>query len=226
MERHFDEELTNLKQSLLHMADVAQLMIGQAVRSLTAREVALANEVFELENRVNHAEIEIEEEILSLLACRQPAASDLRFLTAALKINSDVERIGDQACNIAGTALYLLQELPVRIPLIDIPRMAYVVQGMLKDSIDAFVHHDAALAKGVCEHDDEVDGIKNQFFRVLLTYMMENHTSISRSVDLILISRNLERIADHATNICEEVIFIEQGKNIKHHILEESPSPQ
>ncbi len=169
-------------------------------------------------------EVEIEEEVLRLLAVRQPAARDLRFLVALLKINNNLERIADQACNISETVVYLLQELPLKVPLIDIPDMAKLVQKMVQDSIEAFVRHDPQLAKDVCEHDDEIDWIHDQMFRVLLTHMIENPKNITRGVDLILVSRNLERIADHATNIGEEVIFIEEGKNIKHRLQEESLS--
>lgn len=216
MERHFDEELALLKEKLLHMADISQQMIGLAIRCLKEREETLARNVFELEEKVNHLEIEIEDEALRLLALRQPAARDLRFLTAALKISNDVERIADQACNISETALYLLKEPPLK-PLIDIPHMAHLAQWMVRSSLDAFVNHDAEIARQVCEEDDKVDRINDQIFRELLTYMMEDPKSITRAVDLILVSRNLERVADHATNIAEEVIFIEEGKNIKHH---------
>ncbi len=217
MERHFDEELNQLKQKLLKMADWAQEMIGLAVKSLTDRDEKLAKEVLEIEQKVNHIEVEIEEEVLKLLALRQPAARDLRLLTAILKINNDLERVADQACNVAETAMYLLKEPPLKAK-VDIPNMARLAQGMIRDSIQSFVHHDPALAHKVCEQDDEVDRINEQIFRVLLTYMMEDPKSITRSVDFILVSRNLERIADHATNICEDVVFIEEGKNIKHHI--------
>lgn len=218
MERHFDEELRDLKHSILRMADLSQEMISLAIRSLIERNESLAHKVLEIEPQVNQLEIEIEDEVLSLLARKQPAAGDLRLLTAALKIDNNLERIADQACNISETVAYLLKEPPLNLPLIDIPRMAALVQKMAKDSIHAFVHHDPELAKSVCEHDDAVDWLNDQMFRVLLTYMIENPRSITRSVDLILISRNLERIADHATNISEEVIFIEEGKNIKHHL--------
>lgn len=220
MEIHFDEELKNLKQKLLQMADTAQAMIGLAIRSLTDRKEELAKQVFEIEDKVNHMEIEIEDEVIRLLARRQPIAKDLRLLTAVLKINNNIERVADQACNISETALFLLKE-PQLKPLIDIPNMAHLAQKMITDSIKAFVDHDPKLAKEVCRHDDEVDRINEQIFRELLTYMLENPKSITRAVDLILISRNLERIADHATNIGEEVIFIEEGKNVKHHIQEE-----
>lgn len=220
MERHFDEELKELKQKLLQMADTAQEMIGLAIRTLVERNASLTEKVFALEDRVNHIEIEIEEESLRLLALRQPIASDLRLLTAILKINSDLERIADQAVNMCETSLYLLKE-PQLKPLIDIPKMAEYAQKMIKNSIEAFVHQDSKLAKNVCESDDDVDRLNDQVFRELLTYMMEDPKSITRAVDLILISRNIERIADHATNISEDVIFIVEGKNIKHHIQDE-----
>ena len=202
------------------MGDTAQDMIGLAIRALAERKESLATEVFALEEKVNHLELEIEETALRFLALRQPAAKDLRLLTAILKINNDLERVADQAVNISETALYLLKEPPLK-PLIDIPRMALLAQKMIKNSLDAFVRHDATLAKAVCEDDDEVDRLNEQIFRELLTYMTEDPKSITRAVDLILVSRNLERIADHATNISEDVIFIEEGKNIKHHIQEQ-----
>lgn len=217
MERHFDEELNRLKQRLLQMGDTAQEMIGLSVKSLVERKDSYTKEVFNLEERVNHMEVEIEEEVLKLLALRQPAARDLRLLTAILKINNDLERVADQAVNVAETSQFLLKEPPLK-PLIDIPHMATLAQRMIKNSLAAFVNHDPLLAKEVCQDDDEVDRINEQIFRELLTYMMEDPKAITRAVDLILVSRNLERIADHATNISEDVIFIEEGKNIKHHI--------
>jgi phosphate transport system protein len=221
MERHFDEELKDLRQKLLKMADTAQEMIGLAVKSLVDRKKDLTDKVFSLEETVNHLEIEIEEEVLRLLALRQPIAGDLRLLTAILKINNDLERVADQAVNISETVLYLLKEPPLK-PLIDIPQMASLAQKMIKGSLEAFVREDAALADRVCKDDDEVDRLNEQVFRELLTYMMEDPKSITRAVDLILVSRNLERIADHATNISEDVIFIVKGKNIKHHIQDNS----
>lgn len=219
MERHFDEELILLKQQLLTMADTGQSMIRLSIDGLVQRSPVLSDKVLTLEENVNRMEISIEEEVLRLLAVRQPAARDLRLLTAILKINNDLERIADQAVNIAEISLYLLKEPPLK-PLIDIPHMALLVQKMIKNSIDAFVHHDAELAQKVCAQDDEIDRINDQIFRELLTYMMEDPRCITRAVDLILVSRNLERIADHATNIGEEVVFIEVGKNIKHQIQE------
>jgi phosphate transport system protein len=203
------------------MADTSQEMIGLAVKSLVDRNESLTNEVFTLEDTVNHMEIEIEDAVLKLLALRQPAGGDLRLLTAILKINNDLERVADQAVNIAELAVYLLKE-PALKPLIDIPHMATLAQTMIKNSLDAFVNQDAVLAQKVCLDDDEVDRLNEQVFRELLTYMIEDPKSITRAVDLILVSRNLERIADHATNISEDVIFIVEGKNIKHHLQDES----
>jgi phosphate transport system protein len=220
MERHFDEELKHLKQHLLQMADTAQEMIGLAVKALAERKESLAQEVFKLEESVNHMEIEIEDQVLRLLALRQPAGGDLRLLTAILKINNDLERVADQAVNISELAIDLLKTPPLK-PLIDIPHMANLAQKMIKNSLDAFVNQNPELAKQVCRDDDEVDRINDQVFRELLTYMMEDPKSITRAVDLILVSRNIERVADHATNISEDVIFIVQGKNIKHHTQDE-----
>jgi phosphate transport system protein len=224
MERHFDEELSQLKQKLLHMADTTQEMVGLSVRALVERNPEPAKQVIESEKQVNRLEVEIEEEALRLLAVRQPAAGDLRLLTAILKIDNDLERVADQAVNIAEISEWLLKE-PLLKPLIDIPKMAGLAQRMIKNSLDAFVRHDPALAQKVCEDDDAVDTINDQIFRELLTYMMEDPKSITRAVDLILVSRNLERIADHATNISEEVIFIEEGKNVKHH-LQDGPASE
>lgn len=220
MERHFDEELKVLKQRLLHMADLSQEMIGLSVKALVDRKETLTKEVFALEDQVNHLEVEIEDYVLKLLALRQPAARDLRLLTAVLKINNDLERVADQAVNISETAAFLLKEPPLK-PLIDIPHMAELAQKMIKNSIQAFVDQNASLAQDVCRHDDEVDDLNKQIFRELLTYMAESPKAVTRAVDLILIARNLERIADHATNIAEDVIFIVEGKNIKHHIQDE-----
>jgi phosphate transport system protein len=220
MERHFDDELIELKQRLLKMADTAQQMIHLSIEALVQRKESFTAQVFALEDEVNRMEIEIEEEALRLLALRQPIAGDLRLITAMLKINNDLERVADQAFNIAETGAQLLKEPPLK-PLIDIPHMASIAQNMIKDAIHAFVHHDPELAQKVCTRDDEVDRINDQIFRELLTYMMEDPRSITRAVQLILVSRNLERVADHATNIGEDVVFIEEGRNIKHHLQEE-----
>ncbi len=219
MDRHFDEELKRLKEKLLKMASLVEESIALAVKSLKDRKGELAQEVLKREEIMNLLDIEIDELCLRLLALRQPMAVDLRFITSAMKIVSELERMGDQAVNIAQRSLELLK-LPLLKPLIDIPRMATLAQDMVKDSINAFVNKDEKLARNVCERDDEVDNLNDQIFRELLTYMMQDPTTIRRAVDLILVGRHLERIADHATNISEDVIYLVKGKTIKHHIEE------
>jgi len=219
MERHFDEELKDLKEKLLRMAGLAEDSIAKAVKALKDRDEALVGQVFEQEERINLLEIEIDEVCLRLLALRQPMAGDLRFIASAMKIGSELERIGDQSVNIAERTTELLK-VPLLKPLIDIPRMAGLAQAMVVDSINAFVNRDAELARQICARDDEVDQINHQIFRELLTYMMEDPATIPRAVELILIGRHLERIADHATNIGEDVIYLVKGKSIKHHIEE------
>jgi phosphate transport system protein len=169
----------------------------------------------DLEKRINAMDIEIEEMCLTLLALRQPMAIDLRFITSAMKINTDLERMGDQAVNIAERAVSLNQEPPLK-PYIDIPRMAEIVQTMVNDVLDSFVHRDPKLARSVCARDDLVDGLNNQVFRELLTFMISDPGTIQRAVHVMIISRCLERIADHATNIAEDVIFMVDALVIKH----------
>jgi phosphate transport system protein len=219
MERHFDEELKVLKGKLLEMATLAEESIAKAVKALVERDKELALEVIRSDEAINLLEIDIDEFCLKLLALRQPIAADLRFITSAMKINSDLERIGDLSVNIGERALDLLEQ-PLLKPLIDIPRMAQLAQKMVKDSLDAFVNRDAELAHEVCRRDDEVDKMNHQIFRELLTCMIQDPQAITRSVDLILVGRHLERIADHATNIGEDVVYIVKGQTIKHHILE------
>jgi phosphate transport system protein len=218
-ERPFDEELKSLKEKLLEMASRAEEQIGLAVRGLKDRKQEMACEVLEKEEGINRLDIEIDEMAMRLLALRQPMAADLRFITSAMKIGSDLERIGDLAVNIAERTLDLLT-VPQLKPLIDIPRMASLAQGMVRDALNAFINGDADLAKNVCARDDQVDELNNQIFRELLTFMMADPTTIPRAVDLILVGRHLERIADHATNIGEDVIYLVKGKTIKHHIEE------
>lgn len=219
MERHFDEQLNELKEKLLKMGSLVEEAVNNAVRALVDRKTELAKKVISDDNAINMLEIEIDDLCLRLLALQQPQAIDLRFITSAMKINNDLERMGDLAVNIAERAIVLL-ETPVLKPLIDIPRMAKQTQSMLKDSLEAFVNRDAVLAKTVCERDDEIDNLNDQVFRELLTYMIQEPKAIERAVNLILVARNLERIADHATNISEDVIYIASGRTIKHHIQE------
>ncbi|MGZ8949713.1 MAG: phosphate signaling complex protein PhoU [Candidatus Aminicenantales bacterium] len=219
IERPFDEELKALKEKLLGMASRAEEQIALAIRGLKDREEKLACQVLDREESINLLDIEIDEMCMRLLALRQPMATDLRFITSAMKISNDLERIGDLAVNIAERTIDLLKS-PQLKPLIDIPRMAQMSQDMVRDALNAFVNLDDKLARDVCERDDKVDDLNNQVFRELLTYMMEDPGTISRAVDLILVGRHLERIADHATNIGEDVIYMVKGKTIKHHIEE------
>jgi len=219
MERQFDAELSALNEKLFDMARLAEESVVLAVKSLKERNEGLAQDVFKREGNVNLLEIEIDELCMRLLALRQPVASDLRFITSAMRIGSELERVGDLAVNIAEVSVGLIKEPPLK-PLIDIPRMASLAQGMIKDSLNAFVNRDEKLARAVCERDDEVDSLNDQIFRELLTYMMNDRSTIDRAVGLILIGRHLERIADHATNIGEDVIYLVRGKTIKHHIEE------
>ena len=223
MERHLDVELQQVKNELLRMASLAETAIGLAVKALVSRDAELARQVVASDDAINMLEIEIDERCLRTMALYQPEARDLRFLAMALKINNDLERMGDQAVNIAERTLELLQE-PLLKPLIDIPRMAEIAQRMVKDSLDAFVQQDVEKAQAVCRQDDRVDRYDDQLFRELLTYMMEDPKAITRSVQLILISRHLERIADHATNIAEDVVYLVEGKTIKHHVAEGKPA--
>ena len=217
MNRHFDEELGELKERLLYMASVVESMINYSVKSLVDRKEEFTKEVYKHEDEVNKIQVEIDDKCLKLIALHQPAAQDLRFLTSAMKINSDLERMGDQAVNIADASVKLLKQPPLK-PLIDTPRMSEIVKKMVKDSLDAFVKKDVALAKKVMATDDEVDDLKDQIFRELLTYMSSDAANISRALELILISRHLERIGDHATNIAEDVIFLVEGKDVRHHL--------
>jgi phosphate transport system protein len=217
MERHFDEELRDLKEKLIRMSSIVEEMIEKSITALKIRDEILMKQVFEKEKSVNMMQIEIDDMSLKLIAIRQPAASDLRFIVSAIKINADLERIGDLAVNIAERGQDLLKEPPLK-PLIDIPRMAEISQKMVKDSIDAFINRNSVLAREVCRRDDSVDSLNDQIFRELLTYMLQDAKNINRAIGLMLVARCLERIADHATNIGEDVYYIVEGKDIRHHI--------
>ena len=215
MARHFHEELEALKQTLLAMGGLVEDQIRRVMRALLERDDAMAEEVIERDRQVNTYDVEVDEQCVSLLALYQPAAGDLRFITTAMKIVTDLERIGDQAVNIAQRVLELNRE-PQLKPYIDLPRMAEKAQRMVKESLDAFVARDTALARQVCGEDSEVDLLKEQIFRELLTFMMEDPRTIPRAIRLILISRFIERVADHATNIAEMVIYLVEGKMVRH----------
>ncbi len=217
MERKFDEELKELSGMLIKMGSLAQTMIHKSIKALVDRDKVLLSEVYQLEESVNYMHVEIDDFCLKLLALRQPQAGDLRMITAAIKINTDLERLGDQAVNIAQRTESLL-ERPAIKPLVDIPRESTIAQKMVNDSLDAFIKKDVTLAEDVLTRDDTIDDINNQVFRELLTYMMSDHSTIPTAIDLIFVSKNLERIADHATNIAEDVIFMAIGKDIRHHL--------
>jgi phosphate transport system protein len=214
MERHFEVELQALRDRLLAMGSLAEMMIHQAIKALVDRDQGLVQAVLVDEEEIDLLCIEIDDRCFTQIALRQPMASDLRFLVAGIKINSDLERIGDQAVSIALRARSLIGQ-PQLKPLIDIPRMADLVQWMVRKSLDAFVQQDPELARSVIDGDDDVDALRDQVFRELLTYMMGDPTTVPRALDLILVSRNLERIADHATNIAEDVIYIVRGEDVR-----------
>jgi phosphate transport system protein len=221
MERHhFEDELQQLKNRLLEMGALVEDRVHRAVHSLIDRKVEEAEVIIKGDQVVNELHIEIDDRCLRLLATQTPLAVDLRLITSAMKINSDLERIGDQAVNIAENVVKILPQPPLK-PLIDIPRMAEIAEKMTRDSLDAFVKRDPALARDVLRRDDAVDQLKDQVFRELLTYMMADPGTIQRALALILISRNLERVADHATNIAEDVIFLVEAKDVRHHHLEQ-----
>ncbi len=215
MQRHFHEELRTLKQTLLAMGGLVEDQIHRVMRALIERDELLARAVIEGDRQVNAYDVEVDEKCVELLALHQPAAGDLRFITTAMKIVTDLERIGDQAVNIAQRAIELNRE-PQLKPYIDLPRMAENAARMVKESLDAFVNRDTALARRVCGEDEAVDALKEQVFRELLTFMMEDARTIPRAIRLILISRFLERVADHATNIAEMVIYMVEGKMVRH----------
>ena len=214
--RHFQEELEQLKNRLLEMGGLAEEEVRLAVRGLVERDSALTEQVVRGDGPLNSLHIEIDNRCFMLLALHQPMAADLRSIVAAVKINTDLERVGDLAVNIAEAARRYATHAPVK-RLIDIPQMARIAQSMLRDALDAFVRQDTDLAQHVLSQDDKLDALKDQIFRELLTYMLQDPSTIEPSLDLILISRHLERIGDHATNVAEDVIFIVSAKDVRHH---------
>jgi phosphate transport system protein len=213
--RHFDVELQALKTRLLNMGALVEERAELSVRALMERRADLAEQVIAGDHEVNALQMEIDDRALKLLALQAPMARDLRLITSAMKINADLERIGDQAVNIAQNAIKVLAAPPLK-PIINLPHMAEIAQGMTRDSLDAFVRRDAELARSVLQRDDEVDQLKDSIFRVLLTHMMADPGTIERALSLILVSRNIERIADHATNIAEDVIFVVEARDVRH----------
>jgi phosphate transport system protein len=221
-QRHFDEELAELKTKLLRMAGQAEDQIDKALTALVTRDSALAREVIERDRQVNALDVEIDEESIRLLALHQPAARDLRLVTTAMKIATELERISDLAENVCERAIELNEE-PQLKPYIDIPMMGNMARMMVKQSIDAFVKDDSQLARKVLTDDDFVDNLMEQLFRELLSFMLEDTRTISRAIRLSFIAKYLERMADHATNIAELVVYLVEGKIIRHTTPSEPP---
>jgi phosphate transport system protein len=213
--KQYDTELSNIREKLLEMGGKVELMINDSLKALVERDSALADKVIAYDHEINRLEMLIDEKCLEVLALRQPAARDLRFITLALKIVTDLERIGDQCRNIGKRAKELNEEPPLK-PYIDLPRMATWAGVMVKEALDAFVRGDDELALKVCHDDSFVDKLNEQIQRELLTFMIEDASTISRSMKITYISKCLERIADHATNVAEMVIFMVKGKDIRH----------
>jgi phosphate transport system protein len=213
---HFQEELDELKARLLEMGGLAEERVRTAIDALVRRDPALVVRVLDGDGPVNQFHIEIDSRCVKLLALHQPMAVDLRVILSAVKINTDLERVGDLAINIAEAASRYLAHAPVK-ELVDIPRMANIAQGMLRDALDSFVRRDINLAQRVLDQDDDLDALKTQVFRDLLAFMLKDPQTIEPSLDLILISRHLERIGDHATNIAEDVIYMVSAKDVRHH---------
>jgi len=214
--RHFQEELETLQSRLLEMGGLAEDRVRTAIEALVRREPGLVIQVLDGDGPINQFHIEIDSRCVKLLALYQPMAVDLRMILSAVKINTDLERVGDLAINIAEAASRYLGHPPVK-ELADIPRMAEIAHGMLRDALDSFVRRDLALAQRVLDQDDDLDHLKTQVFRDLLAFMLKDPQTIEPALDLILISRHLERIGDHATNVAEDVIYMVSAKDVRHH---------
>ena len=221
MHRHFDEQIQDIRQKLVRMGGLAESMIASALRMLIERDGRHFRDVSEREEQVNSLQIEIDDLAVRVTALQQPVGSDVRFLFMAARITSELERIADQAINICQSGEHLLKAPPLK-PFVDIPIMAEIAQRMVRDSLDALVRKDVSVSERVLREEDKVDAFRDQIFRELLTYMMADPATIPRALSLILISRNLERVGDHATNIAEEVIYWIQGRDIRHHHVEPS----
>lgn len=215
--RHFHDELSKLKERLLYMSRRAEDTIDLAVDALMTRDKNKAHMVIESDAELNALEIEIEQRGIELLALQQPMATDLRFIIGAIKISNDLERVGDHAVNIAESCLALLDQPELAGMCPEIPVMARRARKMLGDALDAFIRSDGALGRAVCSADNEVDALHDSVFRIMLTHMMEDPRTITPSLELLLVSRNLERVADLATNIGEDAVYLAEAKLIKHH---------
>jgi phosphate transport system protein len=204
------------------MGGLSEERVRMAIEALTSRDAALIDDVISGDEPINHLHIELDRRAFQLLALYQPMAVDLRAIVAAVKINTDLERVGDLAVNIAEAARRYIQHPPVK-KLIDIPRMGAIAQGMLRDALDAYVRREPHLARDVLNRDDELDALKTQIFRELLTYMLQDPATIEPALELILVSRHLERIGDHATNVAEDVIFMVTARDVRHHSGDDEP---
>lgn len=211
-----EEEISKLKKMLFEMATSVEEMIAKSIKALKDRNMIMAEEIIKNDDKINEMEIDIDNQCIKILALYHPEAEDLRTVSMIMKINNDLERIGDHAVNIAEKTIYLADKPPVK-PLIDIPKMADKAIQMLQESLDAFVNKDAQLAIEVCKRDDEVDALEPQIVRELVTYMIADPRTIDRSLAIILIAREIERVADLATNIAEDTYYIVSGKSLKHH---------
>ncbi len=215
MDRHIDVELQRVKQRVVLMGGYVEQALEEAIGALINRQPQRFDKVEEIEHKINQAHIEVDEECLKILATQTPLAKDLRMIVSIIKINTDLERMGDQAINISHNGRHYLSE-PALKPLIDLPRMAEEVRFMVREALDSLVMQDVDKAREVLRRDDIVDSFKNQIFRELVTYMIGDPRTIERALNLILIARNLERLGDHATNIAEDVIFVCTGEDIRH----------
>jgi phosphate transport system protein len=213
--RHFSEELRLLKQQLLEMGDLAASRIDRAMAALIARDALILGDVIQGDESINQYQIAIDDRCFKLLALRQPMATDLRLIMATTRITSDLERVGDLAVNIAEAASRYIQYPPVK-PLIDLPKMSEIAQQMLRDALSSFVSGEVSLASDVLRRAAGLDDLKRQLFQELLTYMLSNPDLVAPALDLVLISRHLERVGDHATNIAEDIVFLVEGRDIRH----------
>jgi phosphate transport system protein len=218
--RHFHDQLSHLKQRLLDMSDLATSLLDLSVDALLSRDANMAEAVLTGDKELDALELEVEDQAIGLLALQQPMARDLRFIISSIKVTNDLERVGDHAVNIAQSAMRLASTSTVITPDPEIAEMARRARQMLRDSLTAFVRADGVLGRAVCRADDEVDAMHNSVFRILVTHMMEDARTITPSLELLLVSRNLERVADLATNIGEDAVFLAEGKQIKHHAEE------
>jgi phosphate transport system protein len=219
--RHFEQELEKLKSKLLEMSALVESAVYRSVQGVVEKNEELAQQVLRNEGRINDLEIEIDELAISILALQAPLAADLRLVTAAIKINNDLERMGDLSVSIAQSAMALMKE-PVIRPLIDIPHIAGLAQSMVRKALDAFVNRDADLARSVLASDDAVDNMRTASYHELISFMENNPQQIGQALYLLSVVRNLERIADHSTNIAEDVLFLVKGIDVRHHNEERS----